>query len=119
MPLKNLEKSTAVNGIVIYNNTSYGFSHVKIIENGSDRTIALEDKKLNMVNWTGKENEELYAYGFIDIIVNGEYQTLKCDITLNLYNPTGKTFKLIDLPTSAASENGYVYRDSENYLRIS
>ncbi len=46
------------------------------------------------------------------------YYTFLNKLILTTYNPTGKTFKLKDLPTSAPTEAGYVWVDSEGYLRL-
>lgn len=123
--IKDISYSTAVNGIITYNNSSSSFSHIQKQQasGGYGMNILFKNKKLNSVNWKKVSNSEestLYmgwtAKGSSDIT---SYATLPCDITLNLYNPKGKTLKLIDLPTSAASESGYLYKDSEGYLRIS
>lgn len=47
-----------------------------------------------------------------------KYYTFLNKLILTTYNPTGKTFKLKDLPTSAPTEAGYVWVDSEGYLRL-
>lgn len=120
--IKNITEATVVNGIVTYNGVSYAFSHIaQTSTSSSNMIITLEDKNLNRVNWTGKEDDEANNrwYGFITVYSNGAYKTLEPSITLNLYNPEGKTLKLTDLPTSASSESGYVYVDSEGYLRLS
>ena len=46
------------------------------------------------------------------------YSTFCQKLILSTYNPTGKTFKLKGLPTSAPTEAGYVWVDSEGYLRL-
>lgn len=116
--IKDINYSTTVNGIVTYNNESYNFSHIGtgFTGNGYMVEVHFENKKLQKIDDVGNiyiGTVEKGTYNFT------QYGTLKCSISLNIYNPTGKTLKLIDLPTSAASESGYVYKDSEGYLRIS
>ena len=133
--IKNSSVATLLNGTFDFRertdttSTTYAFSHIQIVfeTNGYGVRVYFLDSKLNRIkhHWIFQGREvttEISQY--IGMNTKGtynitQYSTMSGALVLNKYSPTGKTLKLIDLPTSAASQSGYVYRDSEGYLRIS
>ena len=132
--IKNSTMATLFNGTFDFKEgtdttfTTYAFSHIQISPIIGGRTkVFFLDSKLNLIKhyWTynGRElvtDVSQYIGNWEGSFTNiTKYSTMSGALVLNKYSPTGKTLKLIDLPTSAASQSGYVYRDSEGYLRIS
>lgn len=133
--IKTSSLSTLFNGTVDFKErtdtsyTNYAFSHVQIVFVNDVYGVRVNflDKKLNYIShhwtWQGRDVTTVVSQ-YIGTNQRGtynitEYSTITGKIIMNKYNPTGKTMKLRDLPTSAASEHGYLYQDSEGYLRIS
>lgn len=82
-------------------------------------TYLSNGNSVTLFNKKGDEIAVIRLADQIDYSTQWKWYNLPGKIIFNLYTPGGKTFKLIDIPTSKSSLQGVVYKDSEGYLRIS
>ena len=77
------------------------------------------NNQLKLYNKKGDQIASFYiatVEGFSNV---WSWNKLPGKFVFDLHTPGGKTFKLINIPTSKSSLDGVVYKDSEGYLRIS
>ena len=89
--------------------------------------LMFKDKDLNTITYQYLFQGRVVEQDLTIKIYDGNYPAgsgsqyrpqFPCDLQIGFYNPTGKTFRLLNLPTNEPDVQGAIWVDSGKYLRI-
>lgn len=115
-------KTQNVSGYLIYNESRYNFNFYTAYKGKATGTgynpmkLYLYDSFMKSLNIPGLS--EFGQISLADYTPKLKSNNWPCSIQIGFFNPTGKTFKLLDLPTNEPSIAGAIWVDSGGILHI-